>query len=475
MTHRFPAVFHALVVPLTALTLACGEAEGSNSPAPATAPLITQQPASLTRNAGSPATFSVAATGTGTLAYQWSKNGALLSGATSSSFTIAAASAVDAGIYFVRVSNAGGFTDSATATLTVLPGSPTIRFTEPKEDGPHAATWLQWPHDHTYPGQTARYDATWIAMTRNLVGSETVKIIAYDSTEQNRISNLLTMAGVGLSNVVFHQAPNDDVWIRDNGPVFVKDSAGKVYVQDWGFNGWGGKMPYSKSDTIPPKAANWDGRPLVDLNAVVLEGGALEQDGSGTAIATLSSVINPNRTTLSKEQMETKLRENLGITRMIWLDGVTGSSDITDYHIDGFFKFLDSTKVMTMTDSDLVEWGLSAKDRATIAALTSANGTPYTRINLPLTAANVKLASGRDLGYRGSYLNFYVANQVVLVPTYNDANDTLALAILQKQFPDRRVVGIDFREVYADGGMTHCVTQQEPKERWSGKLGADLR
>lgn len=336
------------------------------------------------------------------------------------------------------------------------------RFTEPKEDGPHAATWLQWPHDRTYPDQPARYDSTWVAMTKALVGSETVKIIAYDATEQARISALLTNAGVSLAHVVFHQAPTDDVWIRDNGPVFVKDAAGALEVEDWGFNGWGGKMPCAKSDAIPPKVAAWEGKALVDLNATVLEGGALECDGSGTGIATRSSVLNANRTTLTQAQMEAKLQENLGVSHMVWLDGVTGSSDITDYHIDGFLKFVDATKVITLSDADLAEWGLSAKDRAVIAGLANASGQAYARINLPLTAANVKLASGKDLGFKGSYVNFYVANTVVLVPTYNDANDAVALGLIQQQYPGRTVVGIDFREVYADGGMTHCVTKQEP-------------
>lgn len=335
-------------------------------------------------------------------------------------------------------------------------------YRRPMEHEPHAATWLQWPHDRTYPTQPQRYDATWVAMTLDLVQSETVKIIAYDSTEQVRITDLLRAAGVDLTQVEFYLAPTDDVWIRDNGPIFVEDGSGVLHVENWGFNGWGGRVPYANDDRIPGSVATWTRLPVVDLNSVVLEDGAIQHDGAGTGIATLTSVINPNRTRLTAEEMEVKLREYLGITRMIWLDGHLDPEDITDFHIDGFFMFLDSTRLVTMSDTDLAYWGVTDEDRATIAALTNAAGSPYARIDLPLTAANVTLASGRNLGFKGSYVNFYVANTVVLVPTYDDPNDAVALDILREQFPGRRVTGIDFREVFADGGMTHCVTQQEP-------------
>jgi agmatine deiminase len=206
------------------------------------------------------------------------------------------------------------------------------------------------------------------------------------------------------------------------------------------------------------------GLPVVDLSACVLEGGAFEIDGAGTMMATRSSVTGPDRNPgLSEEEIESYMADNLGITNFIWLDGqFGGNEDITDQHIDGFLKFHGDNTIVTMSNSDLNYWYVSASDRNIISNATNASGEPYNYVYLPLTQYPVTTTWGQPVGFKSSYANYYVANTVVLIPFYNDPNDEVAREILQGLYPDREVVGIDCRNICLYGGMVHCVTQQQP-------------
>lgn len=335
----------------------------------------------------------------------------------------------------------------------------------PEETALHEGTWLQWPHQYTY-GQTYRdrLDATWVEMARALAQSENVHIIAYNMAEQQRIQGLLQNAGVPLGNVSFLITPTDDVWVRDNGPIFVRNQNGQLQVADWGFNGWGLDTPYRKDDVVPAAVAKQLAIPRIDLSGVVLEGGAVEVDGKGALLATKSSVLrNKRNPTLTQAQVEQALAAYLGISKFIWLDGADGGKeDITDTHIDGFARFGDENTIVTMSAADLGYWGIFSKDINTLYAASNTRGTRYKLLKLPLTASNVVTTYGKNLGYKGSYVNYYVGNNVVLMPAYRDANDSVAKNILQSLYPTRTVVGIDVRNLYANGGMVHCVTQQQP-------------
>ncbi|MBU8894006.1 agmatine deiminase family protein [Corallococcus sp. M34] len=338
-------------------------------------------------------------------------------------------------------------------------------YTLPDPLGEHEGTWLAWPHPFEF-GVDYRdgLDPSWVAMTRALVASENVHILAHDAGEVSRIQALLTAQGVSLARIDFTTHAFEDVWIRDFGPIYVRDSAGKPTIEGWGFNGWGEKQNFALSAEVPKAIAQQQALPYVDLQRdIVNEGGAVELDGHGTLMATRSSTLNPNRNPgMTQEQMEGFFRKYLGVTHFIWLDGVAGL-DITDMHIDGFAVFARDNTLVTMSDDDLAEWGVPDQDIDTLHAATSASGQPYTFVTLPLTAKNVTTTWGKLLGYKGSYVNYYVANAVVLVPNYADPNDGVANAIIQKLFPDKKVVGIDVRNLYAEGGMVHCVTQQQPR------------
>lgn len=340
-----------------------------------------------------------------------------------------------------------------------------ILFVMPAESSPHEGTWLQWPHEYEY-GVTYRnrIEGTWIAMAREIVSDEKLHIIAYDAKEQNRIVDQLTKAGILLDNIDFYLFKTNDVWVRDNGPIYVRGNDGKLAIEGWGFNGWGGKEAYNYDDLIPQEVASAEKMPFVDLNKrMILEGGAVELDGKGSLMATRSCVLNSNRNIgMTQQKAEGLFATYLGATHFIWLDGVAGL-DITDMHIDGFARFGENNTIVTMSRSDLQEWELSDKDINTLYNALNIDGQSYSYVTLPLTKNNVVTTYGKDLGYKGSYVNYYITNDKVLVPNYNDPNDPIANAIVQTLYPDRKVVGIDVRNLYANGGMVHCVTQQQPK------------
>jgi agmatine deiminase len=353
------------------------------------------------------------------------------------------------------------------------PTTTEILYTMPEESEPHEVTWLQWPHQYQY-GMAYRngLDATWIAMTQSLVTSEKVHIIAYNQIEKDRIIALLNSANVSLANVDFKIYKTDDVWVRDNGPIYVKDKNNNLVIQDWGFNGWGNKtdnqtgllIQSTNCNLIPSKIATDQGKTIIDINAIMTnEGGSVVMDGNGTLMACKSSILNANRNpNMTQAQAEAIFIKYLGQTNFIWLDGQAGL-DVTDQHIDGFAIFGNQNTIVTMEQNDLLAYDVKQSDINKLYSAKKKDGTAYTFLKVPLTQHNVVTTSGTNLGYKGSYINYYIANNKVLVPNYNDPNDTVANGIIQTLYPTRTVVGIDVRNLYENGGMIHCVTQQQPK------------
>ncbi|XOV66486.1 MAG: agmatine deiminase family protein [Fluviicola sp.] len=333
----------------------------------------------------------------------------------------------------------------------------------PGEDFPHKGTWLQWPHNDLYgPFYQDDVTPTFVGMVAALQLGEEVYIIAKNQTHQNQIEAALTNASVPLTNITFYHYPTDDVWVRDNGPIFVFDDNDELRILDWGFNGWGNDAPYYLCDSIPGLISNELQIPSLDLSAMVLEGGAIEHDGQGTIMATRSSVTHSSRNpNLTEQQIEAYLAQYMGFTKFIWLDGVYGT-EITDMHIDGFVKFANDSTIVTMSGSDLTYWQVPMADQAELFNASNANNEAYNFVTVPLTQNNVTTAYGNNLGYKGSYCNYYIGNDVVIVPTYNDPNDSLAMGIIQNVHPNRTVVGVDVRNIYEYGGMIHCLTQQQP-------------
>ncbi|WP_233603206.1 agmatine/peptidylarginine deiminase [Pedobacter sp. KBW06] len=340
-----------------------------------------------------------------------------------------------------------------------------ILYTMPEEGMPHEGTWLQWPHQYQYgEAYRDRLDDAWIAMTDALSEGEKVHIIVYDDEEEERVREMLEEDKISLKNIDFKVYKTDDVWVRDNGPIYARDQKGNLVIEDWGFNGWGKKAEFENCDDIPERIARDQNKKYLDLNEVMInEGGAVEIDGNGTLMATKSAILNKNRNPgMSQAKAEEIFTRYYGVTNFIWLEGKAGL-EITDMHIDGFARFADKNTIVTMSPDDLLEWQVPQNDINKLFKSTNKNRKKYNFVKLPLTQENVTTAYGKKLDYPGSYVNYYIANNVVLVPNYKDPNDAVANAIIQKLYPNREVVGIDVRNLYANGGMIHCVTQQQPK------------
>lgn len=338
---------------------------------------------------------------------------------------------------------------SFTEDLTpILPPDNEIAYTMPGEEAAHEGTWLQWPHKYTYGQQQPnRYDPIWVDMTKALHTGEIVHIIAYDEQEKNRIIQLLNDADVDMEQIDFLIEKTEDVWVRDNGPIFVHDENNNLMLTNWEFNGWGEKADYSYDNQIPSHISDAIGVSKIDVD-MVLEGGAIEVDGHGTLMATRSSILNDNRNPgLTQAQAETFFKHYLGVTNFIWLDGIAGQ-DITDYHIDGFARFAQGNILLTHPE----EYMFSPNEYEVLSTARNANGELYTRVELPVA-----------INAEGSYMNYYVGNEVVLVPNYGEPTDSEANAIIQGLYPEREVVGIIVNELWLDGGAIHCVTQQQPK------------
>lgn len=324
-------------------------------------------------------------------------------------------------------------------------------YTMPAEEATHEGTWLQWPHNYTYREHTDRHDPTFVAIAKALHTGERVHIIVYDEVEQERVKNLLINAEVSLNQIDFYRWKTDDFWVRDNGPIFVKDVNKQLVVQDWGFNGWGKKASFTNCDKIPQQVST-----ALSLSKVVVpminEGGSVEIDGQGTLMAKKSSILNDNRNpNLSQAEAEAIFRQHLGVSHFIWLEGKAGQ-EITDDHIDGTARFANANTIVTyeQENADPTEYRILSQAK-------NAFGEPYRLVHLPLT--RYRLPGSRDYGI---YINFYVGNEVVLLPKFDDPHDEVANTILQAVFPNRKVIGIPAIELGLDGGGVHCVTQQQP-------------
>lgn len=324
-------------------------------------------------------------------------------------------------------------------------------YTMPPEESHHEGTWLQWPHNFTYTNHIERHEAAFVEITRALHIGERVHIIAYNHSEKERISTLLNAEGINMDQVHFFIFQTDDYWIRDNGPIFVKDQNGMPTIQNWGFNGWGEKTAFENCNKIPDKIAEAIGFPVTQVD-LINEGGSIEIDGNGTLMAKKSSILNRNRNRgISQKEVEAVFTKYLGVTNFIWLTGYKGG-DITDDHIDGTARFVHGNTIVTLQEEDAYPGELNVLKQATNTA-----GEKYTIVELPLTQNNLPGTSEK-----GIYVNFYIGNEVVLVPNFDDPNDAIANETIQSLFPMRTVVGIPAIELGKDGGGVHCVTQQQP-------------
>ncbi len=328
----------------------------------------------------------------------------------------------------------------------------------PAEWDRHAATWLSWPRPEgiSFPG---RYEEALPAlgeMVRTLAPHERVNV----NVRNEEVESIARKTIGDIPNLFYHRIPTYEPWCRDHGPIFVKRDR-ELAVVDWGYNAWGGKYPpYDEDDAVPQRVAELLGLPLFSPG-IVMEGGALDVNGKGTLLTTEACLLNPNRNPqLNQRQIEQYLRDYLGVTNILWLGhGIVG--DDTDGHVDDLTRFVDPTTVVTVVEPDPQDANYQPlqENLKRLRTMCDQEGRPLRIVELPMSG--VVEYEGQRLP--ASYANFYIANGVVLLPTYRHReNDAAAIQIMQELFPGRRVVGMDSTTLICGLGSFHCLTQQQP-------------
>jgi agmatine deiminase len=334
----------------------------------------------------------------------------------------------------------------------------------PAEWEPHRGTWLSWPHKQaSWPGKFPPVPAIFARMVRHLADHEEVHINVAGPALEEEVRRLLADTGGDTGNVFFHYHPTNDAWCRDHGPIFIQRQIGSTVeeaVVDWGFNAWGGKYPpYDLDDLIPTRIAEELGLPVFHPG-IIMEGGSIDVNGRGTLLTTEACLLNPNRNPeLGRADIEDCLRGYLGVSHILWLgEGIAG--DDTDGHVDDLTRFVDATTVVTVVEADPADENYEPlqANLERLHEMTDQDGRALRVVTLPMPRA--LWHEGQRLP--ASYANFYIANRLVLLPTYDPARDVEAIATLQQLFPDREVIGIDSTDLVWGLGAFHCVTQQWP-------------
>jgi agmatine deiminase len=361
-----------------------------------------------------------------------------------------------------------------------------LGFRMPAEWEPHAATWIAWPHNREdWPGKFTPVPWVYVEIVRLLSRFEPVHIVVRDGDMKRRATKRLRSAGVDLDRVRFFKAATDRVWLRDSGPTFVvRDGVAppdpapdappdRIGLIEWKFNAWAKYDNYRDDRRLPRRLSKWLGlprwMPRVEQGGrrvrVVLEGGAIDVNGRGTLMTTeecLLSEVQARNPGLGREEMERILADYLGIRHVIWLGrGIVG--DDTHGHVDDLARFVGPRTVVTVVEPraddpnheplrDNLERLRCARDQ---------DGEPLEVVELPMPRPVV--FKGKQLQrLPASYANFYIANGTVLVPTFNDPADRVALNALAHLFPGREVVGVHCGDFVLGLGTLHCLSQQQP-------------
>jgi agmatine deiminase len=362
----------------------------------------------------------------------------------------------------------------------------------PAEWEPHEATWLVWPHNpEDWPGKFAAIPWLYAEIVRLLAARERVQLIVEDAAAEQRVRGMLRRAGVALDRVDLHPWPTDRGWTRDSGPIFIrkdgikKDGAGRngsskdgdrglegtLGLTWWQFNGWAKYDDWKLDCQLPGRIAEvlsfpqW--QPTVELadgseGRIILEGGSIDVNGKGLLLTTeecLLSEVQQRNPGLGREQLEQVFRDYLGIDHVIWLGrGIVG--DDTHGHVDDIARFVGPETIVAAVEPDTGDPNHAPlkKNLQRLKAARTPEGKQFTVVELPMP---------RPVVFRGqrlpaSYANFYIANGLVLVPTFHDPDDRVALNLLAELFPDREVVGIHSVDLVWGLGTLHCMTQQQP-------------
>ena len=334
-----------------------------------------------------------------------------------------------------------------------------LGFRMPPEWHRHAATWLAWPKDPlTWPERVPQVEETYLEIMAALAPHEIVNLLVDDEATEASVRARCKFEA--RENVRFHRIPTVDSWIRDYGPNFLLSDRGELAYNDWVFNAWGDKYDELKrDDAIPKQLESVLGVPRFEPG-IVLEGGSIEVDGAGVVMTTEQCLLNPNRNPhLERGGVEKYLRDYLGVEKVLWLgEGIVG--DDTDGHIDDIARFVAPSTIVCAVEDDPGDpnYELLRDNHQRLLHATDARGAAYNVHTLPMPG----LVGGREDRLPASYANFYIANNVLLLPVFGHPNDTRAADILQSLSPARRVIPIQAESLVWGMGTLHCLSQQQP-------------
>jgi agmatine deiminase len=327
----------------------------------------------------------------------------------------------------------------------------------PAEWAPHAATWVAWPsHPDLWQTHLAPARAAFARMVSAIAEDEIAEVLVPDDAQE-----ALAREALPERNVCIRRVPFGDIWLRDTAPFFLLGGGGACATVRFEFNGWGGKYVLDHDDRVAERIAAIV-RQRAFLDAFVLEGGAVDVDGEGTALTTRQCMLNPNRNGAVQEaEVESVLRGSLGVDKVLWL-GSGLLNDHTDGHVDTVARFVRPGVVVAMEalGSDDPNRDILRALVRELEALRDARGRTIDVVRIP-SPGRVVDVDGRIMP--ASYVNFYVANACVIVPTYGSPWDDEAVERIGALFPGRRALGIDARAILTGGGALHCITQQQPR------------
>jgi agmatine deiminase len=349
----------------------------------------------------------------------------------------------------------------------------TSRYRMPAEWAPHRATWISWPHhEPDWPGKLGPIPWVYAEIARVLAAHEGVEILCHSEEVREAAHAALTAHRVDAARIRLHIVPTDRVWLRDSAPTAVHDASGRVVLVNWGFNAWAKYDNWQRDAAVGPSIAKITGLPLEQpqrpdaSGRVVLEGGGIEVNGAGLLLVTeewLLSEVQDRNPGLTRDDYERIFAEWLGIRRTIWLgEGCVG--DDTHGHVDDIARFVDAETVVIAVERDPADENheRSIDNLRRLELASGSGGVGRLRI-VTLPFPRPVVMNGERLP--ASYANFYIANGVVLAPTFNDANDRVALNALAELMPSHRVIGIHAVDLVWGLGTLHCLTQQEPLAR----------
>jgi agmatine deiminase len=340
----------------------------------------------------------------------------------------------------------------------------------PAEWEPHAATWIGWPHNTTdWPGRFGPIPWVYVEIVRWLARGEIARILVEDPAHEGRARSLLSRAGVDTARVEFYRIRTDRGWTRDSGPAFVRrgGASGEVAVSRFRFNAWAKYPDWRRDDRVPDRVARTLGLRVFAAErrgrGVVLEGGAIDVNGRGSLLTTEECLLDPRvqvrNPGMTRQEYEEVFRDFLGAPNTVWLGrGIAG--DDTHGHVDDLCRFVGPRTVVLCREEDPADANYAPleENRERLERARLEDGSRLEVVALPMPHA--VFFEGRRLP--ASYANFLIANAAVLVPTFNDSRDRVALGILGELFPERPVVGIHAVDLVWGLGTIHCLTRQEP-------------